>query len=219
MAKKLILFGASNFGDEIVQFFRDINKANNELQWDIVGFLDDNPEMKGKIRNGVVVLGSKDWLKDNHKSDYYYVCCIGSPKAKAKVVQYLKGYNVKFASGIHPSVIISETTTIGEGTVITAGNILTTNIKVLDHVIFNLACTIGHYSVIHDYCTINPGVNISGDVVLEDGALLGTNATILEKITIGKYSIIGGAAMVNKNIPANVTAVGIPAKIIKENKE
>ncbi|MBI4929397.1 MAG: acetyltransferase [Bacteroidetes bacterium] len=219
MANKLILFGASNFGDEIVQLFRDINKAGKDTQWDIAGFLDDNPDMKGKIRNGVPVLGGKDWLKDNHKSDYNYVCCIGSPKAKSKVVQHLKSFNVKFATGVHPSVIMSETTTIGEGTVVTAGNIFTTNINILDHVIFNLACTLGHYSVVHDYCTINPGVNISGDVILEEGVLIGTNATILEKITIGKYSIIGAGAVVNKNIPANVTAVGIPAKVIKENKE
>ncbi len=174
--------------------------------------------MKGKIRNGVPVLGGKDWMKDNHESDYHYVCCIGNPKAKAKVVGQLKEFNVKFASGIHPSVIMSETTTIGEGTVITAGNIVTTNIKILNHVIFNLACTLGHYAVVNDYCTINPGVNISGDVILEEGVLVGTNAAILEKLTIGKYSIIGGAALVNKNIPSYVTAVGIPAKVIKENR-
>lgn len=217
MAKKLILFGASNFGDEIVQLFRDINKSGKEAQWDIIGFLDDNPDMKGKIRNGVSVLGGKAWLMENHKNDCHYVCCIGSPKAKSKIVKHLKTFNVKFASGIHPSVIMSETTSIGEGTVITAGNIFTTNIKVYDHVIFNLACTLGHYSVVYNYCTINPGVNISGDVILEEGVLLGTNAAILEKITIGQYSIIGAGAVVNKNIPANVTAVGIPAKIIKQH--
>ena len=219
MAKKLILFGASNFGDEIVQLFRDINKASKEAQWDITGFLDDNPDMKGKIRNGISVLGGKSWLNENHKEENNYLCCIGSPKAKAKVVQHLKTFKAKFATGIHPSVIMSDTTSIGEGTVITAGNIFTTNIKVLDHVIFNLACTLGHYSIVNNYCTINPGVNISGDVILEEGVLLGTNATTLEKITIGEYSIIGAGAVVNKNIPANVTAVGIPAKIIKEHKQ
>lgn len=219
MAKKLILFGASNFGDEIVQLFRDINKSAIEIQWDIVGFLDDNIEMKGKIRNGIPVLGGRTWLDTNHNDDYNYICCIGSPKAKAKVVHHLQKYKVQFATGIHPSVIMSETTIIGEGTVITAGNIFTTNIKVLDHVIFNLACTLGHYSIIHDYCTINPGVNISGDVILEEGVLLGTNATILEKVSIGKYSIIGAGGVVNKSVPPFVTAVGVPVKIIKEHKE
>lgn len=215
--KKLILFGASNFGDEIVQLFRDINKSSHTAQWDIIGFLDDNLEVIGKVRNGIPVLGTKEWITKNDINEIYFVCVIGNPKIKAKVVQYLKTNGAKFASGIHPSVIISETSTVGEGTVITAGNILTTNIKVGNHIIINLACTVGHYSIIGDYSTINPGINISGDVVLGEGVLLGTNSTILEKMKVGDYSIIGAGAVVTKEIPPNVTAVGIPAKIIKQN--
>lgn len=217
MSKKIILVGASNFGDEIVQMFRDINKAKGITEWDIIGFLDDNPEVLGLVRNGIPVLGNKEWITQNDISDIFFVCVIGNPKAKAKVVHYLKLNGAKFASGIHPSVIISETTIVGEGTVITAGNILTTNIKVGNHIIINLACTVGHYSIIGDYSTINPGINISGDVILGEGVLLGTNSTVLEKMKVGDYSIIGAGAVVTKEIPSNVTAVGIPAKVIKQN--
>jgi sugar O-acyltransferase (sialic acid O-acetyltransferase NeuD family) len=215
MMKKLILFGASNFADEIVQMFRDINKSKPSPEWEICGLLDDSPLMQGKIRNGIPVLGPKTWMQENDLGLYYFVCCIGNPKAKAKVVAFMKSCGAKFASGIHPSVILSETTVVGEGTVITAGNILTTNIQVGNHIIINLACTIGHYTILGDYCTINPGSNISGDVILGEGVYLGTNCTILEKMRVGEYSVIGAGAMVNKHIPANVTAVGIPAKVIK----
>ena len=217
MSKKIVLVGASNFGDEIVQLFRDINKSKGFVQFDIIGFLDDNKELLGKIRNGVPVLGPKEWITQNDISQLFFVCVIGNPKVKAKVVQYLKSFDANFTSGVHPSVIMSETTNVGEGTVITAGNILTTNITVGNHVILNLACTVGHYTVIGDYCTINPGINISGDVTLGEGVLLGTNATILEKMKIGNYSVIGAGAVVNREIPPNVTAVGIPAKVIKKN--
>ncbi|MEI6764112.1 MAG: acetyltransferase [Bacteroidota bacterium] len=215
MAKKLILYGASNFGDEMVQLFRDINKANLTPIWEIAGFLDDNDAMAGKIRNGIPVLGTKSWLEGNDISEYYFVCCIGSPRAKSKIVSYLKSKNAKFATGIHPSVIMSDTSVVGEGTVITAGNIITTNIIIGNHIIVNLACTIGHYSNIGDYCTINPGVNISGDVILEEGVSIGTNATLLEKRKVGSYSIVGAGSVVNKDLPSNVTAVGVPAKVIK----
>jgi sugar O-acyltransferase (sialic acid O-acetyltransferase NeuD family) len=217
MKKKLILYGASNFGDEIVQLFRDIDKAREGKEWEVAGFLDDDASRTGLVRNGVPVLGTREWLDHQAINEYWFVCVIGSPKTKAKVVPMLKSKGVRFATGIHPSVIISESTVVGEGTVITAGNILTTNIKVGDHIIINLACTVGHYSVLGDYCTINPGVNISGDVILEEGVLLGTNATILEKMTVGAYSVIGAGAMVNRTVPANVTAVGIPAKVIKQH--
>ncbi|HRH37202.1 MAG TPA: acetyltransferase [Flavobacteriales bacterium] len=217
MKKKLVLYGASNFGDEIVQLFRDIDDAKGGEEWEVVGFLDDDATRTGLVRNGVPVLGTREWLDKNPVGGHWFVCVIGSPKAKAKVVSMLKARGARFARGIHPSVIISQTSTVGEGTVITAGNILTTNITVGDHIIINLACTVGHYSKLGDYCTINPGVNISGDVTLEEGVLLGTNATILEKMSIGAYSVVGAGAMVNKPVPAGVTAVGVPAKVIKQH--
>lgn len=217
MKKKLILYGASNFGDEIVQLFRDIDAANGGGEWEVSGFLDDDASRTGTIRNQVPVLGTRDWLDPERIKQYWFVCVIGSPRAKSKVTGMLGEKGARFATGVHPSVIMSHTTTVGQGTVITAGNILTTNIKVGDHIIINLACTVGHYSVIGDFCTINPGVNVSGDVTLEEGVLLGTNAAILEKIRVGAYSIIGAGAMVNKDIPAAVTAVGVPAKVIKKS--
>lgn len=213
-----MLFGASNFGDEIVQLIRDVNANATVPEWEIVGFLDDSAEAQGKIRNNVPVLGTREWISNNDITDTFFICCIGNPLVKAKIVDHLKELGAMFAKVIHPSVIISDTSVVGEGTVITAGNIITTNVRIKDHVIVNLACTIGHYTVIGNYCTINPGVNISGDVTLADGVLLGTNCTILEKRKIGDYSIVGAGAVVSKDLPSFVTAVGIPAKIIKENK-
>ena len=217
MPKKLILIAASNFADEIVQLFRDINEQKTTPEWEIVGFLDDNKALTGKVRNGISVLGTKEWIENNNINDIFFVCCIGNPKAKKRVVQYFKDHNAKFASAIHPSVIISNTSKVGEGTVVTAGNIITTNISIGNHIIINLACTVGHYTQIGDYCTINPGANISGDVIIAEAVSIGTNATILEKMSIGSFSIIGAAAVVNKPIPENVTAVGVPAKVIKTN--
>ncbi len=104
---------------------------------------------------------------------------------------------------------------MGEGTIITAGNILTVDIKIGKHVMVNLDCTIGHDTVIEDFCSIMPSANISGNVKLEEGAYIGTGTQIINKIVIGKYSIIGAGAVVIRDIPARCTAVGVPAKPIK----
>ena len=162
-------------------------------------------------------MGTGEWIDKNDTDDIWFVCVVGKPSVRAGLVKMMRSKKLRFASGIHPSAIMSQTSSIGEGTVVTAGNIITTNVSIGDHVIVNLACTIGHYSSIGPFCTINPGVNVSGDVTLEEGVLLGTNATILEKMSVGAYSIIGAGAMVNKSIPANVTAVGIPAKVLKKD--
>ena len=85
MAKPLIMYGASNSGDEFVQLFRDINKNPETAdKWEILGLLDDNADVIGTVRNGIKVLGNRDWLIENHKDDYHYVCCIGKPSVKKK---------------------------------------------------------------------------------------------------------------------------------------
>jgi len=60
-----------------------------------------------------------------------------------------------------------------------------------------------------------PGVNISGEVQLGDCAYIGTGAKIINLVEIGENTIIGAGAVVSKSLPANCTAVGIPAKPIK----
>jgi maltose O-acetyltransferase len=52
-------------------------------------------------------------------------------------------------------------------------------------------------------------------IKIEDNVWLGSNVKILKGVTIGENSVISNGAVVTKNIPANVVAGGIPAKIIK----
>ena len=71
---------------------------------------------------------------------------------------------------------------------------------------------------------IAPGANVSGNVELKEGAYIGTNAAILQgesikkKITIGKFSIVGAGAVVTKDVDADSTVVGIPAKLITKRQ-
>ena len=76
----------------------------------------------------------------------------------------------------------------------------------------NLACTLGHESRIGEGSVLNPTVNISGGVVLDKGVLVGTGAQILQYVQIGEGATVGAGAVVNRDVPAGVTVVGIPAK-------
>ena len=66
-----------------------------------------------------------------------------------------------------------------------------------------------------DFVSIMPGVNVSGDVIISSNTFIGTGVTIINQKSIGKNSIIGGGAVVVKDIPDNSLAVGNPAKVIK----
>ena len=62
------------------------------------------------------------------------------------------------------------------------------------------------------------GGRIAGAPVLGDNCYIGTGAKIFGNITIGNNVKIGANAVVNKSFPDNVTIVGVPAHIVKNEK-
>jgi len=132
------------------------------------------------------------------------------------MIDKFKTANISFTNLVHPSVIKSSYIEMKRGIIICAGNILTVNISIGNHVIINLDCTVGHDVVIKDYCTIAPSANISGNVELDEGCDFGTNASTIQSVKIGKWSVIGAGAVVVNDIPPNCTAVGTPAKPINK---
>ena len=93
----------------------------------------------------------------------------------------------------------------------------------IDH---GMGIVIGETAIIGDDCTLYHGVTLGGTSwnkgkrhpTLEDGVVIGAGAKVLGPITIGKNAKIGSNAVVVKDIPENATAVGIPARILEEEK-
>lgn len=72
---------------------------------------------------------------------------------------------------------------------------------------------IGSHCSIYSISTID---NTAGKVVLKEGCRIGSHTTILPGVTVGRNTIVGANSLVNKNIPDNVIAFGVPAKVIKK---
>jgi len=113
----------------------------------------------------------------------------------------------------------TEFVAIGEGSIICAGNIITTNVTIGRHVILNLSCTVGHQSEIGDFSSLMPTCNISGQVKIGKGNFWGTGSKVINGKIVGDFVTVGAGAVVIDNIPDNATAVGVPAKIVKINGE
>jgi len=210
--KDIIIIGAGGFGREIKCLLDDINDFAEDEVYNIVGFVDDGIAENTDIQN-LKVLGSLDYLKKIDKN--VYVCLgVGDPKTKQLITSKLSEFD--FPTLIHPTVSMSGyNITIGKGSIICKGVLLTCDIKIEKYVTVNLQCTIGHDVLINNYSSIMPSVNISGEVILKENVYIGTGATIINQKTIGRNAIIGAGAVVTIDIPDNCTAVGAPAKPIK----
>jgi sugar O-acyltransferase (sialic acid O-acetyltransferase NeuD family) len=217
MNKPLVIFGASNFGDEVVQVFRDINAVTPT--WHILGYLDDDATKWGSTRGALPVLGGMDWLGDNLHGLHVFVA-IGNPPARKSVVSKITTtYKLPFATAIHPTVVSSPSNTYGQGTIIMAGTIMTTHIQIGNHVIINPGCTVGHNTTFGDFCTINPKAAIAGDIQLEEGTYVGIGATIINKLRIGRGAVVGAGAVAVHDVEPFSTVVGVPAKKIKTRSD
>ena len=109
--------------------------------------------------------------------------------------------------------------TIGEGTIIYEGAILTANIEIGNHVIISPKCGVGPDSIIKDYVSLLWNVNVSGNDIIEEGVMMGSGSTVIQGKKIGKGSNIGAGAVVIEDVDSFSTAIGVPAKVIKIDYE
>lgn len=210
--EKIVIIGVGGFGREVKMLIDQINHV--EPQYVLMGFYDDAEKLESSY-NGIKYLGRiEDLNRITEKTAV--VLGIGDPKIKSKIINRIDNRFLFFPTLVHPTAIVgADDVEIGLGTIITAGCIITCNIKIGNFVTLNLFCTVGHDTEIKDYASFMPSVNISGEVIINKNVYVGTGAKIINQLEIGVNSIIGAGAVVSKSIPDNCTAVGIPAKPIK----
>ena len=208
--KDIVIIGAGGFGREVAWLIEDINKQS--LEWNILGYVDDNESVQDKHIGDYPVLGKTDYLFDKGIN---VVIAIANPTIRQKIYNELKSTKNRFPILIHPSVIYSKRVTFGQGVVVSAGTILTVDIIIDDFVLIDRLNNIGHDTRIESFSTLLPSTTVSGNVNIEYGVLIGTGTTIIQELTIGKNTTIGAGAVVTREIPSNCTAVGAPAKPIK----
>jgi len=72
---------------------------------------------------------------------------------------------------------------------------------------------IGSHCSIYSVSTID---NKKGKVVLKKNCKIGSHSVVMPGITVGENSVIGAFSFINKDIPDNVVAFGIPAKVVRK---
>lgn len=213
MAKLLVIIGAGGHALDILDI---ASNATEDVC--IIGFLDDVKKTEDTALKMSVLGQIKDYPKiakfyhDNWGYKIYYTIGINDSKTRYVIDQYMKDFDAEPLTLIHKSAIISSMSTVGLGSVIGHGAVITANAKVGIHTHMNTNSSVNQGSTIGDYCTLSPGVVVCGDVNIGNHTTLGANSTIINLKRIGHNTTIGAGAVVVHDIPSNVIAKGIPAR-------
>ena len=211
--RKVAIIGAGGFGREVLDIFDAINAV--EPTYDVVGFIVD-PEYgsPGTVVNAKLILGGFEWLA-GRQNDVELICAVGAPELRLRMVQRAYSLGARFCSVRHPTVVASQWLSVGVGSILAAACVLTNQIRIGSHVQVNLDCTIGHDCTLDNFVTVAPGVHISGNVTIGEGAFVGTGANLLERVKIGRWAVVGAGSTVRDEVPPNSVVVGLPARVIK----
>ncbi|MDO4540022.1 MAG: acetyltransferase [Syntrophomonadaceae bacterium] len=208
----LVVVGAGGLGREVVWLIREINAVKKT--WSFIGLADDG--MQGKTVEGYPIVGTVSDII-NQPARPHFVVAIADSQIRRQITQELLVQHFPLATLVHPQVNQSNNQ-IGEGSIVCAGTILTTNVNLGRSCIVNPGCFIGHDAVIQDYVSLMPGAHIAGETTVGTGCFLGIGSTVKNRVKLGDNGTYGAGAVVINHMPDDIVAVGVPAKVIK-NKQ
>ena len=208
---RIAFYGASN--PHVERLLRRVTAADPSLE--ILGFIDDDPAKRGTMFAGYPVTGI-DVLTVLDLFDVSFVNLVsGNCASRYKTSRVLADKGCRFTNLIDPGVDM-DGVQAGTGLYIQEGVHIQQSAAIGDNTSIHMAALVSHESWVGDSCFIAHAVSISGCVDIEDGVYVGTNATILPNLTLGRWSIIGAGSVVTKDVPEYTVVAGNPAKVIRE---
>lgn len=196
----MLLYGASGHA----QVVKDcVNTSGGEVK----AIFDDNQDLV-KL-DQVPVIGS---YKPEYETQDLLIVAIGDNLIRKKIVNKIKH---RFGIGIHRAAIVSDHSTVNEGTVVMPGAIVNAGSSIGKHCILNTNSVVEHDCEIGDFVHISSNVTLCGNITVGEGTQIGAGSTVIPGKRIGKWCVIGAGAVIIEDIPDYSMVVGVPGKIIR----
>lgn len=122
---------------------------------------------------------------------------------RSQLFERFRAEGYRFQALVHPSAIVAEDTSIGEGAQIMAGAILQPGCRIGANSIINTGAIIDHDCVIGQHCHIAPGAVLSGAVTLGESVHIGTGAAVIQGVDLGDRTVVGAGATAKRNLAAD----------------
>jgi sugar O-acyltransferase (sialic acid O-acetyltransferase NeuD family) len=212
--EKIVLVGAGGHCTVIIDIIKSAKK------YEIVGVTDKAYVLgEENLVLDIPIIGDDGILIELYKSGVKnaFVCvgALQNIEVRDKIYNNLKTIGFNIPALIHRDAVVSPYANIAGGTCVMAGAIVNPSASIEENCIVNTGAIIEHDCKIQRNTHISPKACIAGGVNVGYNTHVGMGSSIIQAINVGNNVIIGAGAVVIESIVDNVTAVGIPSKIIK----
>ena len=218
--QNLLIIGAGGHGSEVRAYIEALTATQRRLR--LLGFIDDN-RTRGTWR-GTEVLGRlsdlEEFARTRETSIFGYITAFGDNGLRHKIVRTIESFRLRNLHAwtlVHPTSLIGPKVEIGHGTLLAPNTVVTTGVHIGDHTILNVRASVSHDCAVGDFVNLNPAAVICGRVEIGEGSYIGAGAVVKDRVRIGRGVTVGAGAVVIHDLPDGVTAVGVPARVIKES--
>jgi len=190
-------------------------------EYEIIGFLDDLKfDRHGTEFCGAILLGGQEQLdKLLQRGIKKLVFGFGNGEGRLRLSRLARQKGFELVTAIHPRAIVANDAIIGSGSVIVAGAVISPGVKLGENVIVNTCASVDHECAIEDGAHICPGVHLGAKVTVGRASWIGIGTTVKDRVTIGAGALIGAGSVVVSDIPENVVAYGVPARVVKRGTQ
>jgi len=202
----LVVLGGGGHAKVVIEILQDAG------QYDVIGCTDGNAT-SGSVLNVPVLGGDSELARIYASGVRNAFVAVGDNRLRRRLTKTARDIGFHLVNALSPHATVSRSVEFCSGIAIMAGAVINSCSRLGDGCIINTGATVDHDCAIGNWTHIAPGTNLAGRVIVGEGVFLGIGSRVIPGISIGEWSIVGAGAVVVRDLPAGITAVGVPATI------